>query len=109
MTMTAGWRRAAFTVLFVLSAASPRARGAEEAVCRSDADCKLIYSSCTCEAAPSDDARTVLGNDHGIDCHHNACRAANARAVCDSGRCMRIPVSFGQDAHPAIDQARVDR
>jgi hypothetical protein len=75
------------------------------AICRSDSDCKLIYSSCTCEAVGKSDAREYLDNDHGIACNHNICRSENAKAVCDAGLCARAPPSGKTASLPAAKEA----
>jgi len=77
---------------FVFAADSVAPQPVDNA-CRKDADCRLIYSSCTCEAVSASDPRKDLDNDHGIDCHHNVCRSEHARAVCNAGVCARDPVS----------------
>jgi hypothetical protein len=31
----------------------------------------------------------LLEDEHGIDCHHNACRADHAQAICVDGSCEK--------------------
>lgn len=71
------------------------------ATCRHDSDCKLIYSSCTCETAGIADPRNHLDDYHGMECHHNVCRSEKAKAVCDAGICrstLRLPQANGTPA-----------
>jgi hypothetical protein len=91
-------------LMLVCAVAVSRASAAESvapttgATCGQDSDCKLIYSSCGCEAVPVSDARERLDSDRGVDCHHNVCRSQHARAVCSSGVCTREPATW--DASP---------
>lgn len=57
------------------------------APCREDGDCKLIYSSCLCEAVPASDSRVSLPSE--VDCAANRCRVEHTRAVCRSGECAK--------------------
>lgn len=59
------------------------------ASCTADADCKLIYSSCDCEAVPASDPRTELPST--TMCVQNNCTNSvrTAKAVCVQNRCAR--------------------
>ncbi len=53
--------------------------------CRTDGDCKLLYSSCSCEAVPASDPRDLLPSE--VDCAANRCRVEHTRAVCSGSAC----------------------
>lgn len=57
------------------------------AACTADADCKILYSNCSCEAVPITDPRTEIKSD--IVCIQNSCRneAQIATAVCENQAC----------------------
>lgn len=57
------------------------------AQCTQDSDCKLLYSSCDCEAVPVSDSRTYLEVDE--ICKRNECTApTEKKAVCLNNRCQ---------------------
>lgn len=77
----AGSFAAAFAMMSILPIAGlADAQSALQAGCGTDADCKLIYSSCSCVAVPVDDPRTFLPSN--VDCAVNRCRAEHIRATC---------------------------
>ena len=53
--------------------------------CYIDADCKLIYSNCDCEAVPLSDARTDIKG--GAVCKRNICSGENWSAICLRNKC----------------------
>ena len=57
--------------------------------CERDAGCKLIFSSCLCEAVPAGDPRRSLPSE--VDCAVNRCGVEKTRAVCDDGECVERP------------------
>lgn len=59
---------------------------ASPAGCRSDADCKLIYSSCSCVAVPVSDPRTFLPSN--VECPVNVCRIEGISATCEEHVCQ---------------------
>jgi hypothetical protein len=69
----------------LLLGAAPGARGADP--CKVDADCKLLYDSCGCEAVSASDPRKALPSE--VDCAVNRCRVENARAACVGGECAK--------------------
>lgn len=64
-------------------APSPRETNNE---CRQDSECKLIYSSCNCQATLSVDPRTSYKEE--IDCIQNSCAATKTKANCVLGKCV---------------------
>ncbi|MBI4441652.1 hypothetical protein HY639_05780 [Candidatus Woesearchaeota archaeon] len=54
--------------------------------CSRDADCKLLYSSCSCIAVPKTDTRTFDNSDPRI-CVRNSC-AGLLIAACSEGACQ---------------------
>ena len=62
----------------------------ETDACEDDSDCKLIFSSCTCDAVGTSDPRDQLDLCHlgGCDvCDHNHCASEFIEAACVRGRC----------------------
>ena len=61
--------------------------------CTSNSDCKLIYSSCDCEAVPINDLRVRLVSEPDVECIRNSCSAIKGQvevtAVCKSNKCIR--------------------
>ncbi len=58
--------------------------------CTDDDECRLIYSSCACQAVHVDDPRRELDEcdyDGCATCGINACEGERVVAVCDDGRC----------------------
>jgi hypothetical protein len=66
-------------------------RGCVERDCSTDADCRLIYSPCGCQAIPPGDPRTSLDPcdyDGGAVCDTNNCLVDGVLARCDGGLCV---------------------
>lgn len=83
-------RAVAFALVIALlalpvAADPPKAQEGRVAECRTDADCKLIYSSCSCVAVPEQDPRTFLPAN--IDCAVNRCRMEKIVPTCISQVC----------------------
>lgn len=55
--------------------------------CLSDTDCKLIYSSCDCEAVSVNDKRDYLKEEKV--CVLNYCHLKKVKAVCLNFQCQR--------------------
>jgi hypothetical protein len=91
--------------------------------CIDDEDCKIIYSSCSCEAVPIIDPRTQIDNAGLPVCEVNQCPADQARCV--ENKCVlpgitpRTPLTCGNkylsenglrlDIGNAEDKAIIDR
>ena len=56
--------------------------------CEKDTDCKLIYSSCDCEAVNINDIRHHSIGDSPT-CFVNSCKMLNIQAVCIKNRCVK--------------------
>ena len=58
--------------------------------CTKNSDCKLIYSSCGCQAVPLTDTRTFLESD--ITCIRNGCdgRTGIVTAICENSKCVKV-------------------
>ena len=56
--------------------------------CMGDADCRLIYHSCDCEAIPLNDMRDYI---EGISnwCIINTCARDEIKAICRDSKCIR--------------------
>ena len=68
-------------------------RGCVPAECTVDADCKLIYSSCDCQAVPVTDPRASLDPclyDGGDVCAYNSCEGDGVQAACRDGLCTEV-------------------
>jgi len=57
--------------------------------CNKDSDCKLIYSSCDCEAVSAYDARDFWNEGTGVICKINGCASKNTTSVCYKNKCTR--------------------
>lgn len=63
--------------------------------CTKNSDCKLIYSSCDCEAVPISDIRTrledALDRDARITCIRNSCDGFTGivTAICENSNCVK--------------------
>ena len=61
--------------------------------CSSSADCKLVYSNCSCTSVPQGDQRSpddLFGNIHNREiCKMNLCRAAQNQASCEKHKCCQ--------------------
>ncbi|HMM66351.1 MAG TPA: hypothetical protein PKC03_05365 [Dokdonella sp.] len=75
----------AILVAVLFGAGTAVAQEPVEAGCSIDADCKLIYSSCSCVAVPVSDPRVFLPAN--VDCAVNRCRAEHVRPSCVSHVC----------------------
>jgi len=65
-------------------------RGCVPEECLSSEDCKLLYSTCGCQAVPATDTRDSLDPcdfDGGEVCSYNSCEVDGVRATCLSGLC----------------------
>ncbi len=65
-------------------------RGCIAPECATDADCRLVYSSCSCQAVPAASPQTSLDEclyDGGAFCGVNNCESG-VRAVCATGLCV---------------------
>lgn len=56
--------------------------------CIDDEDCKIIYSSCSCEAVPIADPRTQIDNAGLPICEINSCDSLYSGAVCQENKCV---------------------
>lgn len=59
--------------------------------CATDADCKLLYSSCSCVAVPRSDPRTTLDScayDGCAECAENSCGGDGVGARCEASVCV---------------------
>jgi hypothetical protein len=67
--------------------------------CSTAADCKLIYSNCSCQAVAASDPRDRLDDcdyDGGAACESNSCIVDGVLAVCEGGLCgERYPPGCG--------------
>lgn len=60
----------------------------DQVECQQTSDCKLIYSSCDCQAVSNNDPRTSYDED--VICVRNSCMPPTpANAVCQQGKCVR--------------------
>ena len=65
-------------------------RGCVPGECSEDSGCRLIYSSCGCQAVVAGDPREILDPcdyDGGESCAHNSCDVDGVLAVCRWGLC----------------------
>lgn len=61
--------------------------------CQTNQDCKLIYSSCGCQAVPVGDQRSALDpcTYEGCQaCFTNHCHQRGVKAICDYGMCTEV-------------------
>jgi len=68
-------------------------RGCEPTECSIDTDCRLIYSSCSCQAVATTDPRTSLDPceyEGGAVCAFNSCEGDGVSAVCRGGLCTEV-------------------
>jgi hypothetical protein len=74
-------------------------RGCVAHDCTTAADCKLIYSSCSCQAVPATDPRTSLDPclyDGNAECRSNSCIVDGVLADCRGNLCVeRYPPGCG--------------
>jgi hypothetical protein len=68
-------------------------RGCVEPECESAGDCKILYSSCGCQAVVFTDPRTELDPclyDGGVLCDANTCEIDGIAAECMDGLCVEV-------------------
>jgi len=68
-------------------------RGCVEPECESAEDCKIIYSSCGCQAVVATDPRNELDPclyDGGVLCDNNTCLIDGVAAECLNGICTEV-------------------